>query len=102
MTNQYHIAVTALNDQAQTAEALMDFECAFHDNLAELLPKVTERLALSADKAPAFLLGLKLLGEVLMSERSNPNLKAMAPHFKEIMLIIKPKRHRPDVDGVVG
>lgn len=93
MKNAYRISVTETNpEQNNQLQEVMLFDAVIHDNLAELLPRVTDRLELSADKSQAFLLGLKLLGEVIMTERSHPLMRDLAPHFRAIMQVVKPAR----------
>lgn len=93
MKHTYRIAVSEHNPQRDNQlEEVMLFDAAVHDNLTELLPKVTTRLELSAEQSQAFLLGLKLLGEVIMTERANPLIRELAPHFRAMMQVIKPAR----------
>lgn len=93
MKNAYRISVTETHPELTNQQReIMLFDTDMHDNLAELLPKVTSRLGLSAEKSQAFLLGLKLLGEVMMTERSHPLLRELAPHFRAMMQAVKPAR----------
>lgn len=93
MNNAYHITVTATQpDPSNQTQEVMSFDTSIHDNLAQLLPKVTSNLELPFEKSQAFLLGLKLLGEVIMTERAHPMMRELAPHFRAMMQVIKPKR----------
>lgn len=93
MHHSYRISVVETHStQNAQADEVMLFDTSLHDSLSDLLPKVSLGLGLSAEKSQAFLLGLKLLGEVIMTERSHPTMRELAPHFRAIMQVIKPKQ----------
>lgn len=93
MNNSYRISVVETHPQQnEHTQEVMLFYTSLHDSLTELLPKVSAGLGLSAEKSQAFLLGLKLLGEVIMTERSHPTMRELAPHFRAMMQVVKPKR----------
>ncbi len=87
MAHLYQITVQNQHDSSQQ----LDFTASLHDDLFEILAKVSTRLALPPAQQQAFVVGLKLLGETLMQQHRDPLLKPLLPHFKALMMELKGK-----------
>ena len=86
----FRITVERLsNDEsALSTDSSLVFRTESHDNIIELASK----LGCSDDKSKALLLGVKLLGEVLLADKSNPLYKDFLPHFGSFMRRLKETR----------
>lgn len=66
----------------------MEFLAESHDDILAL----ARRIGKTEDRDLAFLVGLKLFGEILLSDRDNPRYKDFLPHFGAFMKAIKESR----------
>lgn len=85
MKNSYKITVTDNNEPGRKLE----FDYPVHDEMLGLIELTRDRLGFSEEKHNAFMLGLKLLGEVIIEERKSDLFKEFSPHFKDFMQRIK-------------
>jgi len=65
------------------------FEAESHDDLFAIVEKLRARPDFDPDASPAFALGLKLLGSVLLARRGQEPYASMGTHFGEIMRLVK-------------
>lgn len=92
--HQYRITVEHLADKQGEAvtTAPLQFNVGIHDDVAEVMEKSRERLALGETDHAAFMLGLKLMGEVMMENRDHPLLGEFSLHFRDFMMTLKGKK----------
>lgn len=91
--HKFKISVEHLEDQkgSPANDPPLVFLAENHDDILAL----AARTGASGDKDRAFLVGLKLLGEVLLEDRNNPLYHDFIPHFGEFMKRIKQSRTSP-------
>ncbi len=90
-SHNYKITCEYIADDAgnsPNAEPL-SFEIALHENIFEIIQKISEKEEMPTQDAPAFGLGLKLFGEVVRKNQDIALLNSLQPHLIEIMKIIK-------------
>ena len=80
-------AVAAASENAVNPPALV-FTAENHDDIIAL----AQRTGAVDDQARAFLVGLKLLGEAMLADRSNPLYAEFLPHFGAFMKKLKASR----------
>lgn len=88
--HRFRITVDYLNDpKGQPAEIpSLTFEAENHDNILAL----AERLQITGDQQRAFFVGLKLLGDAMLQDRSNPLYAEFLPAFGAFMKNLKSAR----------
>lgn len=81
------------NNQGEeiTDESPIIFNAPSHEDIKQILEKAKKN-NLDENLATRFVIGLKLLGEVLLEDKDNPLFKELKPHFGEVMKIIKAKK----------
>lgn len=67
----------------------LQFEAASHDEILALVQRIRQRGDFDADAAAAFLVGLKLLGEVMLRNREHPLFDEFCSHFVQFMKRLK-------------
>jgi hypothetical protein len=90
--HRYRITVEHLADakgQPSSYESPLQFEVGNHDDLFLLVERVRQRQVFDEAASTAFVVGLKLFGEVLLENKNAPLSKALSPHFSEVMKVIK-------------
>ena len=85
----YRITVEPLPREGQPAKEALTFHATSHDDLLAIAARVEADPRFGSEIAPAFAVGLKLLGEVLLARRKEEPFAAMAEHFRQIMRIVK-------------
>ncbi|MBS4431749.1 DUF3861 family protein [Pectobacterium punjabense] len=85
MGNLYQITVEEKDEQQRT----LSFEFSLHDDLFKLLEKVDGKMDMTLEQTQAFMVGLKLFGEVMMQQRKHPLFKEFAAPFREFMMNLK-------------
>ncbi|WP_192456281.1 DUF3861 domain-containing protein [Musicola keenii] len=91
MAYQYRITlenITENHTDAQYDRALT-FDVVNHDNIPAIIERVRSKGILPQEEVPAFCLGLKLFGEIMMAHRKDPLFQELAPHFRDFMLKLK-------------
>ncbi|WP_032092222.1 MULTISPECIES: DUF3861 domain-containing protein [Pasteurellaceae] len=90
--HQYRINVQYLSDhEGQPVNQDITFEAPNHDNLFNIIAMTEQREGFTPEMAQRFVVGLKLLGEVMLENRDNPLFRQLRPHFMEMMKVIKGK-----------
>ncbi|AYH01873.1 DUF3861 domain-containing protein [Pectobacterium parmentieri] len=85
MGNVYQITVEEKDEQKRT----LSFAFSLHDDLLKLLEKVDGKMDMTPEQTQAFMVGLKLFGEVMMQQRKHPLFKEFAAPFREFMMNLK-------------
>ena len=67
----------------------LTFDASNHDEIIELVGRVKSARILPDDEAAAFMVGLKLFGEVMLRHREEPLLADLFPHFGLFMKRLK-------------
>lgn len=70
-------------------EAPLRFEVGNHDDIISIVQRLRRRGDFDMNTAAAFGVGLKLFGEVMLSNRDNPLFSAIQPHFAQFMKELK-------------
>ena len=69
----------------QPTQASLQFEVSNHDDILAVVERLRGRGDFSANDAAAFGVGLKLFGEVMLHNKSNPLFASLLPHFGQFM-----------------
>jgi hypothetical protein len=93
-THRYRITVEPLASPTAGSpdDAPLVFEASSHDDILALVGKVGKQDAFTPDTARAFVVGLKLFGEVLLENRDTPFFAPLLQQFKEMMKTIKQRQ----------
>lgn len=91
--HRYRVTVDYLADaDGQPVDvAPLQFDAPNHDDIFAIVGKMGERSGLSPDDAARFVVGLKLMGEVMLENQDNPLFTALKPHFLALMKELKPR-----------
>lgn len=81
MPHSYRVQVQALDREVPP----LQFDCQNHDDIFAILALSKGKLAMSEQEHQAFIVGLKLFGEVMMQHRKEELFKGFLPHFKQFM-----------------
>lgn len=89
--HQYRVTVDYLADAdgRPVDVAPLQFDAPNHDDVFAIVGKMGERSELSPDDAARFVVGLKLMGEVMLENKDNPLFSALKPHFSAFMKELK-------------
>ena len=72
-----------------TAQQPLQFVAGNHDDILAVGERLRGRGDFSANDAAAFGVGLKLFGEVMLHNKSNPLFASLMPHFGQFMQDLK-------------
>ncbi|MCP1601295.1 hypothetical protein J2S82_003252 [Aeromonas caviae] len=81
MPHTYRVQVQALDREVPP----LQFDCQNHDDIFAILVLSKGKLTMSEQEHQAFIVGLKLFGEVMMQHRKEELFKEFLPHFKQFM-----------------
>lgn len=81
MPHPYRVQVQALDREVPP----LQFDCQNHDDIFAILALSKGKLPMSEQEHQAFIVGLKLFGEVMMQHRKEELFKGFLPHFKQFM-----------------
>ncbi|BBT67341.1 DUF3861 domain-containing protein [Aeromonas caviae] len=81
MPHTYRVQVQALEREVPP----LQFDCQNHDDIFAILALSKGKLPMSEQEHQAFIVGLKLFGEVMMQHRKEELFKGFLPHFKQFM-----------------
>lgn len=84
--NAYKVSVEPASADARQR---LEFEFTCHEDLAELVAKVSDKGLFDGDENTAFVVGLKLFSGVLLKHRGEPLFADFAPHFGALMKKLK-------------
>lgn len=89
--SKYQYLVTVENVTANVASEpqRIQFRVEAHDEILALVERSRQRADFDADTATAFTVGLKLLGEVMLKNRSHPLFEELGPQFGQFMKRLK-------------
>ncbi|MBR1375754.1 MAG: DUF3861 domain-containing protein [Cardiobacteriaceae bacterium] len=94
---QHHYRVTVervldADGNAVEEEALI-FDMPSREKISDILAHYQEKPQdFEQETAVRFVVGLRLLGEVLLENRKHPFFSQLEPHFREIMHTVKSKK----------
>ncbi|MGX2949909.1 DUF3861 domain-containing protein [Ursidibacter sp. B-7004-1] len=92
--HQYRIRVEYLADakgNVVECEPLV-FNAPNHDDIFQIIDKISQREDFTPEMAQRFIVGLKLMGEVMLENKNHALFDQLKPHFLEMMKIIKGKK----------
>ena len=84
---RYRVTVESLSPAAESEP--LRFEVENHDDIFAVVRKMSAREDLDAESVKAFAVGLKLFGEVVLRNRSNPMFGRIMPALGEFMHDLK-------------
>ena len=84
--HQYRITIEPI---APAAPPPLQFQVDAHDEILALVERSRQRGDFDADTAAAFIVGLKLLGEVMLKNRNHPLFEEFGPQFGQFMKRLK-------------
>ena len=87
--HQYRITIEPI---APAAPPPLQFQVDAHDEILALVERSRQRGDFDADTAAAFIVGLKLLGEVMLKNRSHPLFEEFGPQFGQFMQRLKGRK----------
>ena len=87
--HQYRITIEPI---APAAPPPLQFQVDAHDEILALVERSRQRGDSPADTAAAFIVGLKLLGEVMLKNRSHPLFEEFGPQFGQFMQRLKGRK----------
>ncbi|PJK09176.1 hypothetical protein CO614_01820 [Lysobacteraceae bacterium NML120232] len=92
--HQFRVTVEYLADADghPVQSAPLQFNAPNHDNILEIVERIAQREDFTPEMAARFAVGLKLMGEVMLENRTQPLFVELKPHFMEMMKIIKGKK----------
>jgi hypothetical protein len=100
--HRYRITVEHLADKdgqpPQTPEQVQ-FETGNHDEVLGLIARARAHGEFDPDTNAAFLLGLKLFGEVMLMNRTHPLFVELVPHFGTFMKHFKARMQANAAEG---
>lgn len=82
----YRITIESLSTAAPQT---LQFTASNHDDLFDIVGRMRQRGDFEPDEAAALALGLKLLGEVMLSHKNHLLFSSLKPHFGEFMKQLK-------------
>ena len=87
--HQYRITIEPI---APAAPPPLQFQVDAHDEILALVERSRQRGDFDADTAAAFIVGLKLLDEVMLKNRSHPLFEEFGPQFGQFMQRLKGRK----------
>lgn len=92
----YRITVEPLAGRGSPASDSppLQFGVSTHDEILALVERARQRGDFDTDTAAAFTVGLKLLGEVMLANRTHPLFEAFGPQFGQFMQRLKGSAHQ--------
>lgn len=89
--HHYRVTVDYLADadNQPVNVAPLQFDAPNHDDVFALIDKMSSHTDLGRDDVARFVVGLKLMSEVMLENRDNPLFAALKPHFSAFMQELK-------------
>lgn len=89
--HRYRITVEHLADAkgAPSTHEPLSFAAVSHDDIIAIARRMQGRGDFDADTAAQLAIGIKLFGEVVLENRTNPMFAALRPHFSAFMKELK-------------
>jgi len=89
MSHAYRITVQALSSDPQEGARDLTFDVTNHDEILQLVERVKARQILPEEEVAAFIVGLKVFGEVMLHHRHEPLFAELFPQFGLFMKRLK-------------
>lgn len=86
--HRFRITIEPVSTEDSTQKALT-FDVTNHDDMLEIVSRRPSRFELSEDDTKAMMIGLKLLSEVTLSNRSREPFAQLRPALREFTLQVK-------------
>ena len=89
--HQYRVTLeyVADADNNPVNVAPLQFSAPNHDDILAIIGKMSSRSELSQNDLARFVVGLKLMGEVMLENKGDPLFSALQPHFSAFMKELK-------------
>ena len=89
--HQYRVTLEYLADADNNPVnvAPLQFSAPNHDDILAIIGKMSSRSELSQTDVARFVVGLKLMSEVMLENRDDPLFSALKPHFSAFMQALK-------------
>jgi hypothetical protein len=89
--HQYRVTLDYLADADQQPVDVpaLQFSAPNHDDIFAIVKQMGERSDLSGQDVARFVVGLKLMGEVMLENRDDPLFARLKPHFSAFMKELK-------------
>ena len=91
-SHQYRVTLEHLatpDGQPPATPASLQFTVGNHDEVLGIVERIRARGEFDADTSAAFAVGLKLLGEVMLTHRGHPLFSELGPQFGAFMKKLK-------------
>lgn len=91
MKREYLIRVTenAVEIDQTVGEKAVDIHFSSHDDLLEIIDKISQKKLFGENDCKVFAVGLKMFASVMLDHRKHPLFADFAPHFGEFMKKLK-------------
>jgi len=90
MSHAYRVTVQSLPDASQSGGSReLTFDVTNHDEITQLVERVKAQRIVPEEEAAAFIVGLKLFGEVMLHHRQEPLFADLFGHFGAFMKRLK-------------
>ncbi len=80
-----HFRITVESLDEASAGDKIEFVAVHHDDIIGIARRMPTRVQMDEDSAKAFAIGMKLLGETILKNRTQPLFAELRPHFSEFM-----------------
>ena len=91
--HRYRVTVEHLADAQgnPSSHQPLVFEAGSHDDILAIVERMRARedLPFTPESTAAFVVGLKLFGEITLEHRAHPLFAAFRPHFQQLMKDLK-------------
>ena len=91
MKHEYLITVTenVVENDHSIGEKAIDIHFSSHDDLLEIIDKLSQKKLFGENDCKMFAVGLKMFASVMLDHRKHPLFADFAPHFGEFMKRLK-------------
>lgn len=80
----YQVELKENNSEQQAS-----FEIYSHDDIFEKLAIIDQKLSISTEDKQAFLIGMKMAGEIILKHKDHPLFSQLKAPMREIMMTLK-------------
>ena len=89
--HRYRVTLEHLSEptDAPSTHKTLQFEVGNHDDIFAVVERLRGRGDFGHDAAAALAVGLKLFGQVMLEEQTNPLFSTFKPHFLQFMRKLK-------------
>jgi hypothetical protein len=88
--HRYRVTLERLSEPTAPSDSrTLQFEAANHDDVFAIVERLRGRGDFDHAAAAAFVVGLKLFGEVMLEQHANPLFSTFKPHFLQFMKQLK-------------